>query len=669
MKIGSAWPSRIFFLLCFLCLTPLIFYPYHYSAYQYPKLFYLTLLLFLLLLFWAFDSLLGEGGQCAWDPLTFSLLVFILWAAIRYPWLSASHANLKAPFLWGNLGLIYLLARQYGAEEGKARFLVQLCGLVALLICLYGLLQFFGIDLSIYKPGRSVFASMRPEGRWGRPFSTLGNPNFLGEYLVAILPLLLVLYLYATSWALKLLGAASTLAALFLLVLSGARGAILAGLVSLPLFVFLERGKGHFRKLLWLALAALVLIATLFSWEGSRSGFYRTWQKVAMAPSLGEGSVGARLLWWRISLEMLKDRPISGVGTGRFREAYPDFQRKFFQDPASASWVPRVVVAWKGNYNATVEAPHNEYLQIAAEMGFTGFILFSAFVLLLLVRAIRGSGTASPSWRNGCIAGCVAVLVASLFGLPLHTPATGFLFFLLAGLLGPPGRPSPDREGGRSAGDALFGTLLVLLAALVLSQLIQHGKVLVSGGYLYRAVGYHLSGRTDRAVTDLWEAKRLNPKDPEIDYWLGIMKLSRRSLDSASSSLERAKPSFNSPLLYLTLAGIHSDLKQANVAEAVYQEGIATYPGLAPLHAGLGALYARSRRYEDALTELKKAQEMDPFYAETYHFLGHVLYRLGRLDAAHQSLERFLQLSPPKDPRQHLDRDLMHKIRPESKSP
>jgi tetratricopeptide (TPR) repeat protein len=208
-----------------------------------------------------------------------------------------------------------------------------------------------------------------------------------------------------------------------------------------------------------------------------------------------------------------------------------------------------------------------------------------------------------------------------------------------------------------------------LLAALVLSQLIQQGKVLVSGGYLYRAVGYQLSGRTDRALSDLSEGKRLNPKDPEIDYWLGIINLSRRFLDSASSSLERAKPSFNSPRLYLTLAAIYSDLKKTHVAEAVYQEGIATYPGLAPLHAGLGALYARSRRYEDALTELKKAQEMDPFYAETYHFLGHTLYRLGRLDAAHQSLERFLQLSPPKDPRQRLDRDLMHKIRPESKSP
>jgi hypothetical protein len=60
---------------------------------------------------------------------------------------------------------------------------------------------------------------------------------------------------------------------------------------------------------------------------------------------------------------------------------------------------------------------------------------------------------------------------------------------------------------------------------------------------------------------------------------------------------------------------------------------------------------------------------MDPSYAETYHFLGHIFYRLGRPDEAYRSFERFLQLSLPTDPRQRLDRDLMHKIRPESKSP
>ena len=668
MKIRSGWPSRIFFLLCFLPFVPLVFYPYQYSAYQYPKLFYLSLVLFLALLFWAFDSLLGEGGPCAWDPPTLFLAAYILGAAIRYPWLSASHANLQDSFLWGNLGLIYLLVRQYGAEEGKAHFLVQLCGLGALLVCLYGLLQFFGIDLEIYKSAHSVFGSVRPGGRWGGPSSTLGSPNFLGEFLAGVLPLAIALYLSSAKKALTLLWGALFLICAFLLLVSGARGAILAGAASLVLFFFFERGKGQLRRGLWLALAALVLMAGAFSWEGTRSGLSRTWQKIATTSSISEGSVGARRLWWRVSLDMIKERPLLGVGTGRFREAYPDFQRKFFQNSASASWVPKVAAGWKGNYNATVEAPHNEYLQIAAEMGLPGFILFSAFVLFLLVEGIRRRGISSPSWRNGCVAGCFAILVAAFFGFPLHGPATGTLFFLMAGLLGHSRLPLSD-GGEKRRRDLVFGTILVLLACLALLQLIQQGKVLASGRALYRAVGYQLSGKSDRALADLSEAKRLNPGDPEIDYWLGMMQLSVGSLDSARSSLEKAKPSFNSPRLYLTLGAIYSDLGQPHVAETVYREGIATYPGLAPLHANLGALYARSKWYEGAITELTRAQEMDPSYAETYHFLGHIFYRLSRPDAAYRCFERFLQLSPPKDPRRRLDRDLMHKIHPESKSP
>jgi len=202
-----------------------------------------------------------------------------------------------------------------------------------------------------------------------------------------------------------------------------------------------------------------------------------------------------------------------------------------------------------------------------------------------------------------------------------------------------------------------------------LLQLIQQAKVFESGRYLYRAIGHHLSGKTDQALEDLAEAKRLNHQDPEIDYWLGLTYLSVGHLHSAKEFLERAKSSFSSPRLYLMLGAMDADLHGVSAAKALYQEGIATYPGLAPLHARLGALYAQEGRFQEALRELEGAQAMDPFYAETHHFLGHLFYRLGRLREAHQSLKYFLQLAPSSDPRRPLDLDLMRKIEPRSKSP
>jgi tetratricopeptide (TPR) repeat protein len=66
---------------------------------------------------------------------------------------------------------------------------------------------------------------------------------------------------------------------------------------------------------------------------------------------------------------------------------------------------------------------------------------------------------------------------------------------------------------------------------------------------------------------------------------------------------------------------------------------------------------------------LEQARSIDPFYAETHHFLGHLFYRLGRTREAKESLGRFLQLAPTTDTRRPLDLDLMRRIKPSPKSP
>jgi tetratricopeptide (TPR) repeat protein len=472
----------------------------------------------------------------------------------------------------------------------------------------------------------------------------------------------MALYLSSRKKLLGLLWGGLSLTSAFLIFASGARGALLASGAGLLLFFILDRGKSHLRKILLLLLAGLIFLSGSLLLEGVRSGVSRSWEKVAMVSSFREGSVGARFLWWRVSLEMIRAHPVGGTGTGTFREAYPLFQRKFFQDSSSAPWVPRVRAAWKENYNATVEAPHNEYLHIAAEMGLPGFLLFAAFASLLLLGQVRRRSGSPPSWKNGCTASCLAILVASFFGFPLHLPSTGVPFFLMAGLLNYHEVEPVEPGEVKKRGDLLFGILSVLIACLALLQLIHQGKVFESGRHLYQAVGYHLSGKIDRALQDLAQAKRLNPQDPEIDYWLGLSHLSAGRLHSAKEFLERAKSCFNSPRLYLTLGAIGADLQEVSAAESLYREGIATYPGLAPLHARLGALYAHEGRFPEALRELEQAREMDPFYAETHHFLGHLFYRWGRPREAHRSLKYFLQLASPSDPRRRLDLDLMRKI-------
>jgi|GEM_PF-2961032 putative inorganic carbon (HCO3(-)) transporter len=662
MEERTGFARASFLCLLALCLLPIAFYPLHSSPFLATKVLLLSFLVFLGVLFWALDCLLSRGGQPFWDAASLALLLFSAWALLRYPWSSGLSSNLRSPFLYPALALLFFLARQYGREEGRMRILIQVVLGVGGLVCVYGLLQFAGLDLSLYRLEGSAFGPIRPEGRWGRPFSTLGNPNFLGEFLAGLLPLALVFYLSAGR-ARRWLGGGLLLASLFLILVSGARAALLAALGGSAFFWWEGRRRFLWRRLGPLLVAVLVLVGAGMWVPGVRDSLYRSPKKLAAMGAVGEGSAGARLLWWRISLEMIKARPFLGTGTGTFREAYPDFQRQFFQKQRARVWIERVKAAWKDNYNATVEAPHNEYLQMAAEMGLPGLLLFLAF-LFFLFRSPREGGSPLSVWQSGARAGCFSLLLASAFAFPLHRPSTGLLFFLLAALLGP--QPQEVGEGEaekREGGDALFGLLLVLIACLLLLQFIQQGRAFASGLHLYRGIGYHLAGKSGLALEEIGEAKALNPKDREIDYWAGLVHLRAGRLHSAREFLRVAQASFSSPHLLLLRAEIQADLKDREGAHTLYQEAIRTYPGLAPLHAGLGALYAREGRYAQALAELERAKEADPSYAETYHFLGHLHLRRGQIKEAQEAWDRFLALAPQGHPWRPLDQRLLNRLR------
>jgi Tfp pilus assembly protein PilF len=88
-----------------------------------------------------------------------------------------------------------------------------------------------------------------------------------------------------------------------------------------------------------------------------------------------------------------------------------------------------------------------------------------------------------------------------------------------------------------------------------------------------------------------------------------------------------------------------------------YDEAIRHYTGLlgaqaprteiaARMHNNLGAAYLRTRRYDEAETEFRRAIEIDPEYLEPYYNLGLVLAAFGRRDDAVRVLRRGLAIDP-----------------------
>jgi O-antigen ligase len=288
-----------------------------------------------------------------------------------------------------------------------------LVGTVAAL-CLLEVVQQFLLGNSTAVLGLSRFPTHSDVGLGvPRHPGPLADPNFWGRVLVSVLPLALGLFAgsgRARRWWWLV---AATLIGLGVY-LTGSRGTVIALVVALAVWCPLA-GRRYGRMLL-LAPAVAVLLLPLPG-IGSRLGSLSD-LGARTSSSRHDPSLAARRATQEAGLHMFLDHPAIGVGDANFGAAEVAYQRRYGVD--------------EGAY-----APHNLYLQMAAEsgtIGLAGWMAFYGCALFLAVRAralwrLPGRAVGGAEWHlsGGVLAGLVGWGVASVF---LHL-ATFPIFLLL----------------------------------------------------------------------------------------------------------------------------------------------------------------------------------------------------------------------------------------------
>lgn len=90
-----------------------------------------------------------------------------------------------------------------------------------------------------------------------------------------------------------------------------------------------------------------------------------------------KSSADGRLLIWKVTMSMIKDKPVIGYGFDQFKAHYMDYQSTYFeQNPNSEE----AMVAGDNNY------AFNELLQQTAENGIVGILLLAMIVLFVFFR-------------------------------------------------------------------------------------------------------------------------------------------------------------------------------------------------------------------------------------------------------------------------------------------
>ncbi len=310
-----------------------------------------TLWLLPICAFLLFASLMSLAGQekIKIDFLDFLILLFLL---LQLSTALTGYGRAIDALTAALLTSIWFFARRF-FEEGSVKRFVFLSSIALLIVSVIGVGQYLFGMAELRWVDAKRFGDIG-----GRVTSLFSNPNILAVYLLLYFPLSLwATFSPQSKGRLRFFYATTTALSALCTLLTWSRGAWLGLALEILLFLLFYSKKSRIATL-WLPPLALLMLPILpQNFRG----------RILSIGDLGESSIRYRLQTWQGTWQMLEEHPVGiGVGERAWRVIYPHF-------------------AVSGT--KTVMHAHNIFLQVAAELGAVGVLLF---VLLLGIVLFRG---------------------------------------------------------------------------------------------------------------------------------------------------------------------------------------------------------------------------------------------------------------------------------------
>ena len=418
-----------------------------YWGFAVPKVFVLCALVAVSLGFWSLALLRGATPVRAvpgWQWLAAFLALVALSAVFG---LSPSTALFGQPPL--NLGLVTFVACaallfltvQWVTNVSRARELARSAAGGGALVGLVGVIQFLGVDPFFTNPQLSWMTH--------RGYSTVGNPDFTGTFLILPLTLAFALALSEKDALWRRVAWSCTLVAGCGLFVTLTRGAWLGGLIGIVLVGLTAKKAGligtrALRRVVLVG-ASVVALGAAIKWSWVLQRFTELgagWQQAG----------GGRLVLWRDAFPVIAQHPLLGVGPGSY----------------TLGWYRVASLAHLGlRTGATLGDPHNIVLALAANLGIPALLCAAGFVAVVQARAYRGFSDREGLTTSALVMwgwwSAVTALVAALLFSPGTVVATASLFLGLGAVAS---QSSRVVSGGRALRRAVGVGGLVLAFAL-----------------------------------------------------------------------------------------------------------------------------------------------------------------------------------------------------------
>lgn len=309
--------------------------------------------------------------------------------------------------------------------------------------------------------------------------------------------------------------------------------------------------------------------------------------------SYKKDSADGRILIWKISLEMVKDKPILGYGFDGFRKNYMNYQAAYLQEKQLPETINNLA---DDNHHA-----FNEFLRIIIEQGIIGVIILFIFLTTIGYTIYKYKLYIDTVSRT--IISCLtALLFFSFFSYPLSTfHINALIVILLAGL-------------ACSSQDTPIWKLQIRSISLIIPYSI---IFFISSVYLFSY---------SKANSD----------------WLNTLK----GVYTNDNILEEARKKLSGNPYFLSTYGKYLNKKKRySKAASILSQSIKEYPSYYTVME-LGISYKAQKKYTEAMHCFYKAIHMIPHKIKPLYFMMELYYDQKDYKSAIQLSNRILCKQP-----------------------
>jgi len=707
-----------FYLLFFL--VPLVFSPINYELFEYPKMMLVYVLTAVIMVAWLGKMILQNNVYIKRTPLDIPILLYLISSILStifsidpytsvWGYYSRAHGGLMSTICYVLLYYAFVSNMNHcctvslfhcfknkktekKSSNGAINCLYILLA-SAFLVASYGILEHFGIDAQYWV-----------QDVQNRVFSTLGQPNWLGAFLAAIIfiPLGNIIreekrYSLQTTGYWLLLFTVYFLCLIF----TNSRSALLAfwlcfGLFTIIIFWVNKKVAGKTRPL------QILFISTLLSYLLLGGKTYQYLEKLphwlrifsgsspittTEIPELKYGfhiseSSEIRKVVWQGALKIWQHYPFFGSGLETFGYAYYNFR------PASHN----LLSEWDFLYNKA----HNEFLNILACQGAIGLITYLGVIGTFIGWSIRElkmknsklkvtmqnsklskQELLTSSCNFALFCGYAAILITNFFGFSVVI--TGLLFWFIPAFCFINTKDTKEKQNkpkivvfklsiNKNIKYVLWVIILSFLL-FVLYSLLQRWRA----DYHYnRGVKFYQTDYLLPALTELQQAVSLNQKEALYSAYLAktsaklavvyqeleateSSKLSQQLASLAESSMQRTLAlnkvhlNFwkNKAEVYLLLSYLEPEYKQE--AKGALMEAKRLAPTDAKILYNLGLLEEQDKNFVRAIYLWQEALQLKPDYTRVYLKLAETYLKIGEKEKAQEKLNFVLENINPKN--------------------